>query len=59
MSVFRRSTPALQNFAERKFELLLREQESDIKQREAEFKDMQKENLNLQLEISHLRSFLR
>ena len=59
VSVFRRSTPALQNFAERKFELLLREQESDIKQREAEFKEMQKENLNLHLEISHLRSFLR
>jgi hypothetical protein len=36
VSIFKKNTPAVQRFAERKFELILQEQEQDLRQRETE-----------------------
>ncbi len=52
VSIFRRSTPHVQRFAERKFEMLLKEQEEDLQIKEQEVKELDNQNLLLSLEVS-------
>lgn len=58
VNIFKKSTPTVQRFAERKFALILEEQENDLHQREAEVKDLTLKNTLLQLEVTQLRSFM-
>ena len=48
----------MQRFAERKFELILEEQENDLKQKDTEIKELESTKTLLELELSQLRSFL-
>ena len=49
--IFRRNTPAVQRFAERKFELILEEQVQDLEKKEDELKTTENKNTMLQLEV--------
>ena len=57
VNIFKKSTPTMQRFAERKFEVLLEEQENDMKRQENELLQLQNKNTKLQLEVAQLQSF--
>lgn len=51
VTIFKKTTPAMQRFAERKFEVLMEEQESDMKEQETELEELTNRNTKLQLEV--------
>ena len=52
VSIFRRSTPQVQRFAERKFEMILKEQDEDLRAKEEECREVDNQNTLLSLEVN-------
>ena len=58
ITIFRRNTPIVQRFTERKFEMILREQDGDLEEKEAQLERAAQDRLMLELEVTKLRNFV-
>lgn len=57
VNIFKRSVPSAQRFIERKFEMILEEQDRELREKESEVNRLDSDNTRMSMELSQLRSF--